>query len=674
MKRNRLLNFAVIAFCAVLASIIILPYFLHNDQSEVQETIITDEYGNKISAVCIEDIGNSNIIRYANYIPNEFVSPGHVFSGEIVDLENQNNIASKGSYVFTFLNLNPEDDSFFQKADTLSPFLQGDNNWHFALYLPMCYSSCNIYIRSVLVSRIGDIEDYSFIDYSSSNYQTYTEDHKSQTEPIILDLSFYNRRPAMSTDLSIRAINVTIHYESEDGAAAGLSGPLMIGLEETVKHMVSVEHSRTFAIMLLAAVVCATFLFACLLKRQLTFLPDVLISFGVFGCSLSKMLLEGASHFPYLLTGFYRYFLCLIIFSVICSLQVKIKKFPLWIPFAVLAQINSIIAFISTYSNSAILDRYMIAAKAYSIVVIIALSLIYAWKHTDVTTLPVPILSTALLLLYIFIPYNAAPPQTPVFWFLLIIILFTFFKGMFFFIEIERENRYLTSNLTKETHRQTDYLQNIINERDKLLRYMSHDLKKLISSVKYFTLNIETKEFSEENVHTFNIIENKLNDIEENLNDLQQFSKLNYISDISENINIGEIFKHVYDLLAPDCEASGVILTYVPSKAKVFAKRQVLITVLNNLIFNAIEHAECSQITLYTEKAKDKCKIIVADNGNGIKDAQDIFNPYASGGNSEINLGLGLYICQQQVLAMGGNICYEYSDEKTKFIITLPLA
>ena len=104
-----------------------------------------------------------------------------------------------------------------------------------------------------------------------------------------------------------------------------------------------------------------------------------------------------------------------------------------------------------------------------------------------------------------------------------------------------------------------------------------------------------------------------------------------------------------------------------------FAKPDALKSVLQNLVLNAIEHAECTKIWLRAYRKFDRCIISVTDNGKGLGE-KDVFRPYCSGNEGEENIGLGLYICKSHVEAMNGTLTYEYANHQLTFTITLPVA
>jgi signal transduction histidine kinase len=101
--------------------------------------------------------------------------------------------------------------------------------------------------------------------------------------------------------------------------------------------------------------------------------------------------------------------------------------------------------------------------------------------------------------------------------------------------------------------------------------------------------------------------------------------------------------------------------------------------VLNNLITNALKHNPPGiELTLNAIVKVDTLRISVADNGIGIapKHQERLFELYTRGDRAHYmpGLGIGLYLCQQIILAHGGEIgCDSYPNKGSTFWFTLPL-
>jgi signal transduction histidine kinase len=121
---------------------------------------------------------------------------------------------------------------------------------------------------------------------------------------------------------------------------------------------------------------------------------------------------------------------------------------------------------------------------------------------------------------------------------------------------------------------------------------------------------------------------------------------------------------------------SQVTLDLCSEKISVFADREQLMRVFNNLIKNAIQAIpeDRSGDILITLNQGEKLAVIkVVDNGNGIPEAmQDlVFQPSFTTKNS--GMGLGLAISKNIVEAANGHIYFETKEgEGTTFIVELP--
>ena len=214
----------------------------------------------------------------------------------------------------------------------------------------------------------------------------------------------------------------------------------------------------------------------------------------------------------------------------------------------------------------------------------------------------------------------------------------------------------------------------MIDDRDKLLRYLSHDLKKPAVRAKMVLNHLRTMENDKEKLKLIDVAECKIKSIDTGLADLQRYAKQNYASELTTEVNAGEILQYVYASLKPDCDAQAVHLYVTDCDINAFAKRNMLVSVMTNLIFNALEHAQCQNIKIYAERTLKYCRIFITDDGKGLTDKEEAFRPYSTEADGGENLGLGLYLCRQLMQAMGGDLVYERQNKKTMFIASVPLA
>jgi len=161
------------------------------ENGETRKEII-HTIGKDFAAIRINELSDLQSITKVNYVPNEFVHPGSVPENyQIVDLNKKFNFAEKGSLIFIIMNLNPESDDFIEQSKKLEKYKKGDY-WSFHLSLPNIFNASNIYQKSQLIARNGEIENYDFIHYTTS-YTQKTEHYSSKTSTTQIELSFYYR-------------------------------------------------------------------------------------------------------------------------------------------------------------------------------------------------------------------------------------------------------------------------------------------------------------------------------------------------------------------------------------------------------------------------------------------------------------------------------------------------
>ncbi len=264
---------------------------------------------------------------------------------------------------------------------------------------------------------------------------------------------------------------------------------------------------------------------------------------------------------------------------------------------------------------------------------------------------------------------------SPAFWLYFVELCVTLVLGLREFITAERHNRYLTANLEQEVSRQTQSLQDVIAERDNILLYVSHDMKKTVSSMGDALTDLRQELSAPEAVEKVDRLLQKTADLKKDFADLGKYNKQNYVAEQSEEVNVSRIVQSVTDDLRPDCEANGIVLTVtVPETLNVYAKKVALESVIFNLVMNAIEHSFCSHLSVIAAKRKGFCRLDVIDDGQGVNTDKNVFAPFVSGSSSEGNSGLGLFLAKNAIETMHGQLTYERKSDLTIFTATLPLS
>lgn len=104
---------------------------------------------------------------------------------------------------------------------------------------------------------------------------------------------------------------------------------------------------------------------------------------------------------------------------------------------------------------------------------------------------------------------------------------------------------------------------------------------------------------------TQQIVKNKISDVINELSDVARFSKFNLIAEKPEILNGKDICAKITESFSFDCNANGIVLeNHALSDCYLYAKPKTLDNVLTNIIINAIEHADCTKITVSSAKKK----------------------------------------------------------------------
>lgn len=143
----------------------------------------------------------------------------------------------------------------------------------------------------------------------------------------------------------------------------------------------------------------------------------------------------------------------------------------------------------------------------------------------------------------------------------------------------------------------------------------------------------------------------------------------------NEVFDLNDLLKGIVGLFEKEDNVK-IHLTTHKNEAMIYADKNQMISVFNNLIKNAIQSVpdgKKGDINVITMEEHGKIKTIVMDNGSGIsKDAYDkVFVPNFTTKSS--GTGLGLAICKQIVESAKGQIWFESTPgEGTSFFVTIP--
>jgi len=148
-----------------------------------------------------------------------------------------------------------------------------------------------------------------------------------------------------------------------------------------------------------------------------------------------------------------------------------------------------------------------------------------------------------------------------------------------------------------------------------------------------------------------------------------------------EDVEIEQIIANILDVNSASSIAKNIEITYeISAPGKLFADRNMLITILGNLVTNAIKYTNKNgKVRIEVIYVDDHVKISVIDNGVGIepKMINKLFRinekTSTKGTEKENGTGLGLILCKEFVEKHNGNIGVESQLAKgSNFWIMLP--
>jgi PAS domain S-box-containing protein len=222
--------------------------------------------------------------------------------------------------------------------------------------------------------------------------------------------------------------------------------------------------------------------------------------------------------------------------------------------------------------------------------------------------------------------------------------------------------------------------------REKLLSVVGHDLRNPIAAslklAELATMDIEDTS-KEELLEYLSKMKSGLQNANELLEDLLRWAKNQFDSLDFNPVEIDDVQMQVLiclKRLKPMAEAKYIQLTAaVDEGLSVVADKDMLDTIIRNLVSNAIKFTARGTIAVHAARKSDGVLFSVTDTGSGMSQEiiRQLFNKsshYTTYGTSgEKGTGLGLELCREFVEKHGGQIWVESTEGKgSTFYFTIP--
>ncbi|WEL22652.1 PAS domain-containing sensor histidine kinase [Halorhabdus sp. BNX81] len=237
----------------------------------------------------------------------------------------------------------------------------------------------------------------------------------------------------------------------------------------------------------------------------------------------------------------------------------------------------------------------------------------------------------------------------------------------------------------KEYQRELEHHREALEKSNESLREFayiaSHDLQEPLRMVSSYVDLLEREygdQFDDEAEEYMEFAVNGAKRMKRMINSLLEYSRVHTQAEEFDEVDAAEVFESArqdLELLIADHSAE-ITVGDLPT---VSADRDQLGQVFQNLVKNAVEHAEkdgTPRIDVTATDRPDAYEFAVSDNGPGIPadEQDDVFEIFRQGANAEAgNTGIGLAITRRIVQRHGGEIWIESEQgEGAAFKFTIP--
>lgn len=230
-------------------------------------------------------------------------------------------------------------------------------------------------------------------------------------------------------------------------------------------------------------------------------------------------------------------------------------------------------------------------------------------------------------------------------------------------------------------------LEELNTHKESVLAILSHDLRSplagIISTAEYLKLNFDRMSPSALK-EMLDLLHKSAKEELNMLDYLVEWARIKYAADVftPTKIKLGEYVKKVFDSLNENASIKTINLHHdIHENTSVFADGKMLLSILQNIVSNALKHTHTGGNVTVTTKTKDD-KLIVEIKDSGIGMTQEIqeklFSPQASSlskvREEDKGAGIGLLLVKGFLEKNGGEIWVEsIVGEGSSFYFTLPI-
>ncbi|HAM09147.1 MAG: hypothetical protein A2X05_05265 [Bacteroidetes bacterium GWE2_41_25] len=230
-------------------------------------------------------------------------------------------------------------------------------------------------------------------------------------------------------------------------------------------------------------------------------------------------------------------------------------------------------------------------------------------------------------------------------------------------------------------------LEELNNHKDSILAILSHDLRSPLSGIIGITEYLKSdfaKMQRSELEDMIDLLHKESTNELEMLDYLLEWARIKYASEAftPKKVELIQYVKKVFDTLNEVAEIAAINLhNEIEENTTVFADEKMLLSVIQNIVSNAIRHSnKGGKITVTAKKKEDRIIVQIRDTGIGMsKEIQEkLFtpqrNPLSKMSKENKGSGIGLLLVKGFLETNGGEIWVESKEGKgSSFYFTLPM-
>jgi len=250
---------------------------------------------------------------------------------------------------------------------------------------------------------------------------------------------------------------------------------------------------------------------------------------------------------------------------------------------------------------------------------------------------------------------------------------------------LEDKNKEL-EKANKKLQESEKHLKKLNSTKDKFFSIIGHDLRNPLNALLGFSelMSGNSREYSSEEIQKYSKIINEaaknIHQLIENLLEWSQ-SQSGNIEFNPYDVNLSPIIREIVEIFEIQAEKKVITIeTEIPEDIIVFADRNLLSTILRNLVNNAVKFTpKKGKVIISSVQTDEGPEISIKDTGVGMtkKQMETLFSlvhgPSTPGTEEEKGTGLGLILCKEFVDKHGGRIRAESEHGKGSiFTFLLP--